>query len=67
MNYDEALWYLEQLDTVPACDSQYTDAIGKAREALTDCLELGLTGEDSDTIRWEKAGEIHITHDPHQS
>ena len=51
MNYDEALWYLDQLDTVPACNSQYTDAINKARDALRDCLELGLTGDDEESIR----------------
>jgi hypothetical protein len=66
MNYDEALWYLDQLDTVPACDSQYTQAISKAREALRDCLEMGLTGEDGGATRWELAGEIHVQHDPRQ-
>ena len=46
MNYDEALWYLEQMDTVLAANTQYTDAINKAKDALRDCLEIGLTGED---------------------
>ena len=44
MNYKEALEYSEKLDTVPYCDSQFT--INKAKDALQDCLELGLTGED---------------------
>jgi hypothetical protein len=46
MNCDEALGCLEQLETVPACDNKYTDAINKAKDALRDCLELGLTGAD---------------------
>lgn len=46
MNYEEALEYLCVIDTVPYCDSQFADAINKAINALRDCLELGLTGED---------------------
>ena len=46
MNYEQALAYLQELDTVPCCDTQYTDAINKAKDALQDCLELGLSGED---------------------
>ena len=46
MNYEQALAYLQEIDTVPCCDTQYTDAINKAKDALMDCLELGLTGEN---------------------
>ena len=46
MTYEQALEYLQELDTVPYCDSQFTDAINKAQDALRDCLELGLSGED---------------------
>ena len=46
MNYEQALEYLQELDTVPYGDSQFTDAINKAKDALQDCLELGLSGED---------------------
>ena len=51
MNYDEALWYLEQMDTVLAGNTQYTDAINKAKDALLDCLELGLNGDDEESTR----------------
>ena len=46
MNYEEALEYLQELDTVPYCDTKFTNAINKAKDALQDCLELGLSGED---------------------
>ena len=46
MTYEQAFEYLQELDTVPYCDSQFTDAINKAQDALRDCLELGLSGED---------------------
>jgi len=46
MNYEQALAYLQDLDTVLCCGSQYTDVINNAKDALMDCLELGLTGED---------------------
>ena len=51
MNYEQALQYLQDLDTVPYCDTQFTDAINKAKDALQDCLELGLTGADEESIR----------------
>ena len=51
MNYEQALEYLQELDTVPYCDTRFTDAINKAKDALMDCLELGLTGEDEEPIR----------------
>jgi len=46
MNYEQALDYLQELDTVPYSDQQFEDAINKAINALRDCLELGLTGDD---------------------
>ena len=46
MNYEEALEYLSVIDTVVYSDDQFTDAINKAQDALRDCLELGLSGED---------------------
>ena len=46
MNYEQALAYLHELDTVPYGDSKFTDAINKSKDALMDCLELGLSGED---------------------
>ncbi len=51
MNYEQALGYLQELDTVPYCDTRFTDAINKAKDALQECLELGLTGEDEESIR----------------
>jgi hypothetical protein len=45
MNYEQALEYLRKVDTV-LYDSEFADAINKAQDALQDCLELGLTGED---------------------
>jgi hypothetical protein len=51
MNYEQALEYLQELDTVPYCDTKFTDAINKAKDGLTDCLELGLTGDDEESIR----------------
>jgi len=51
MNYEQALEYLQELDTVPYCDAKFTDAINKAKDAIIDCLELGLTGEDEESIR----------------
>ena len=46
MNYEQALEYLQELDTTLFRDSQLTAVIHKAEDALQDCLELGLTGED---------------------
>jgi len=46
MNYEEASQYPQELDTVPCGDSKFTDAINKSKDALMDCLELGLSGED---------------------
>ena len=51
MNYEQALDYLREIDTIPYCDTKFTDAINKAKGALLDCLELGLTGEDEESIR----------------
>ena len=51
MNYHQALAYLQEIDTVPYCDTEFTDAINKAKDALLDRLELGLTGEDEESIR----------------
>ena len=51
MNYEQALEYLNEIDTVPYRDIKFTDAINKAKDALQDCLELGLTGEDEQSIR----------------
>ena len=51
MTYEQALEYLQELDTVPYCDDQFTQAINKAKDALLDCLELGLTGDDEELIR----------------
>jgi hypothetical protein len=51
MNYEQALEHLQELDTIPYCDTKFTDAINKAKDALLDCLELGLTGEDEQSIR----------------
>ena len=51
MNYEQALEYLQEIDTVPYCDIKFTDAINKAKDALQDCLELGLTGDDEESIR----------------
>ena len=51
MNYEQALEYLNEIDTVPYCDTKFTNAINKAKDGLTDCLELGLTGEDEESIR----------------
>ena len=51
MNYEQALEYLQQIDTVPYCDTRFTDAINKAKDALVDCLEVGLTGDDEESTR----------------
>ena len=51
MNYQQALEYLQEIDTVPYCDTKFTDAINKAKAALQDCLEIGLTGDDEESIR----------------
>ena len=51
MNYEQALEYLQLIDTVLYSDQQFEDAINKAINALRDCLELGLTGEDEESIR----------------
>ena len=51
MNYNQALAYLQEIDTVPYCDTKFTDAINKAKDALMDCLELRLTGDDEESIR----------------
>jgi hypothetical protein len=53
MNYEQALQYLQEIDTVRYCDTQFTDAINKAKDALQDCLQLGLTGDDEELIRAE--------------
>ena len=50
MNYEQALEYLNEIDTVPYRDTQFADAMDKAKDALHDCLELGLTGEDEESI-----------------
>ena len=63
MNYEDALRYLQCIDTVVYQDQLFEEAVNKAINALRDCLELGLTGEDHG-IRWEKAGELHVQHDP---
>ena len=46
MNYEEALEYLQLIDTVLYSDDKFEQAINKAIDALRDCLDLGLTGED---------------------
>jgi len=46
MNYEQALEYLQELDTVPYSDTKFTDAINKGKDALQDCLDLGITGDD---------------------
>jgi len=51
MNYDEALQFLHCIDTVVYQDQLFEEAINKAINALRDCLELGLTGEDEESIR----------------
>jgi len=50
MNYEQALEYLQLIDTIPYSDQQFEDAINKAINALRDCLELGLTGDDQQSI-----------------
>ncbi|MGB5926109.1 MAG: hypothetical protein WBH01_08500 [Dehalococcoidia bacterium] len=51
MNYEQALQYLRELDTTLFRDTQLTNVIHKAQDALHDCLELGLTGDDEESIR----------------
>ena len=51
MNYEQALEYLQLIDTVLYSDRQFEQAINKAKDALLDCLELGLTGDDEESIR----------------
>ena len=51
MNYEQALEYLQLIDTVLYSDQQFEQAINKAKDALLDCLELGLTGDDEESIR----------------
>jgi hypothetical protein len=46
VNYEQALEYLQELDTVLFRDAKLTAVINKANEALRDCLEIGLSGED---------------------
>jgi hypothetical protein len=46
MNYKEALEYLQLIDTVLYSDARFEEALNKAKDALQDCLELGLSGED---------------------
>ena len=46
MNYEQALEYLQLIDTVLYQDEKFEQAINKAKDALQDCLELGLTGAD---------------------
>ena len=50
MNYEQALEYLQELDTTLFRDSKLTEVIHTAENALTDCLELGLTGEDQEAF-----------------
>jgi len=73
MNYKQALEYLQELDTTLFRDPQLTAVIHKAQDALVDCLELGLTGDDEETtafvpsstlIRWEKVSTTHVVLDP---
>lgn len=45
-NYQQALDYLQEIDPIITGDPLYVEAMNKAKDALTDCLELGLTGED---------------------
>lgn len=44
MNYEQALEYLQELDTTLFRDSKFTEVLHAAEDALRDCLELGLTG-----------------------
>ena len=48
MNYKQALEYLQQIDTVPYRDTQFADAMDKAKDALQHCLDLGITGADQE-------------------
>ena len=64
MNYEQALEYLNEIDTVPYCDTQFADAMDKAKDALQHCLDLGITGDDEESIRWEKVSTTHVVLDP---
>lgn len=46
MTYEEALQFLQCIDTVVYQDQLFEEAINKAIEAIRDCLELGLPGDD---------------------
>ena len=64
MNYEQALEYLQEIDTVPYRDIKFADAMDKAKDALQHCLDLGITGDDEESIRWEKVSTTHVVLDP---
>lgn len=39
MDYEEALDYLTQLDTIPYCDQKFADAIVTSQDALRECIQ----------------------------
>jgi len=51
MNYEQALEYLQLIDTVLYSDEKFEQALSKAKDALQDCLDLALTGDDEESIR----------------
>jgi hypothetical protein len=47
MNYEQALEYLQLIDTVLYQDAKFEEALNQAKDALRDCLDLGLTGPNT--------------------